>query len=202
MLVLELIGTVAFAISGAFVAIERKMDILGVIVLGLTTAIGGGFIRDLVIGQVPPVMFRNPVYAAVAVLTSLIVFIPAVRQFLSRHKHFDRLLLVMDSIGLGIFTAVGISAAFRLQSGFVLTLFVGVITGVGGGLMRDVFAGVLPSIFVRHFYACASMLGALSGYFCQRIFANETLSLTVCVILTFILRIFAAHFRWSLPKAE
>jgi len=164
---MEMAGTVAFAASGAMVGVERNMDIFGVSVLGVVTAVGGGMIRDIVLGIIPPNVFTNPVYALVATITSCLVFLVFYwkRQLLEGHMRltYDRVMLVMDSIGLGIFTVVGVNTGIR--SGYMdnvfLLVFLGTITGVGGGLLRDMMAGVPPYIFVKHIYACASIVGAV-----------------------------------------
>lgn len=108
--IIEIVGTIAFAISGAMTGIEKKMDIFGISILGLTTAVGGGIIRDLVIGVTPPQTFRNPIYAATAIATAMLIFALAYyRKLIYNTKLFERLVFVMDSLGLGIFTVVGIS---------------------------------------------------------------------------------------------
>ena len=163
-LVLELIGAAAFAVSGAMTGIRKHMDIFGAFVLALTVAVGGGIIRDVILGAFPPAMFQNPIYALTAFITCLIVFIPQVRGFLERSS---RIMLLADSIGLGIFTVSGAMRAFEVSDHptVFLAVFVGVITGVGGGLLRDVMAGDMPYIFVKHIYATASIIGAL--LFCE-----------------------------------
>lgn len=204
LLIFELIGTFAFAVSGAMVGLKKEMDIFGIVILGLCTAVGGGFIRDLVLGVTPPVMFQKPVYAAVAVLTSIAVFLLPVRRYLSQsHRIFDAMMLVMDSVGLGVFTVVGVQAAFCLSgdSGLFLLCFVGVITGVGGGIIRDVLAGNTPQVFVKHFYACASLLGALACVLLWRGLGSAA-ALPGGAALVVVLRLCAARFRWSLPKAK
>ena len=166
--ILEIIGTVAFAVSGALVGIRRSMDIFGVCVLGVVTAVGGGAIRDVAVGIIPPNVFRDPVYATVAVLVSCLVFgIMYFRSFRSTGRLgrlYDGAMLLMDAVGLGIFTVVGVNAG--IQQGYggnaFLLIFTGTVTGVGGGLLRDIMAGVPPYIFVRHIYACASIAGAVA----------------------------------------
>lgn len=204
LLAMELIGTFAFAVSGALVGLKKEMDIFGVVILGLCTAVGGGFIRDLALGVTPPIMFQKPIYAAVAVITSLLVFLPPMRNYLSRsHRFFDSMMLVMDSLGLGVFTVVGVQAAYAgsAGSGLFLLCFVGVITGIGGGILRDVLAGQTPQVFVKHFYACASLLGALG---CALLWPwlGSTAALLGGAGLVLLLRLCAARFRWSLPKAK
>lgn len=204
LLILEIIGTVAFAVSGAMTGLSKKMDIFGVVILGLTTAVGGGAVRDVILGLTPPAMFTNPIYAAVAAVVSVVVFLPAVRRWLTTyHRASDLVMLVMDSLGLGVFTVVGIQRAYTATDhrGFFLLVFVGVVSGVGGGLMRDVMAGNTPYIFVKHVYASASILGAiLCVVLWQPLGATTAMVLGAAVILA--VRLLAAHYHWSLPKAE
>lgn len=194
--VFELIGTVAFAVSGALVAVKKKMDLLGVAVLGMTTAVGGGIFRDLILGVTPPMAFREPVYALTAIGVSLLIFIPGLRRKL---RSDNRLLLVMDSLGLGVFTAVGVQAGMG-EGRFFLAVFVGTLTGVGGGVLRDIFAGEKPAIFVRHFYACASIIGAVLCALLWKL--GEIPAMLSGASVTLVLRLLAAKYRWSLPRAE
>ncbi|MDO5135648.1 MAG: TRIC cation channel family protein [Eubacteriales bacterium] len=203
--VMEMVGTVAFAASGAMVGAGRGMDVFGICVLGVVTAVGGGVIRDLILGVVPPGVFQNPVYALVAVVTSCAVF-----GVLYRKKRvpdgggkglYDRIMLVMDSVGLGIFTVVGVNTGIRqgyLDNTFLL-IFVGTVTGVGGGILRDMMAGVPPYIFVRHVYACASIAGAVVCVYASRILGGSAAMLISCGVVLLI-RYLAAHYRWNLPR--
>lgn len=204
--ILELIGTVAFSISGAIVAIQKKMDVFGVISLGLTTAMGGGVVRDVVLGNTPPQAFRDPIYAVVALIASLITFLLRVSVIKNDENDekstFDKILFVMDTIGLSIFTVVGIEVAYSntQNRGIMLLIFVGLITGVGGGLMRDMMAGNPPYIFVKHFYACASIIGAIiSALLWDKVGNLSAMFIGAAVIM--ILRILASHYRWKLPRA-
>ncbi|MCF0228954.1 MAG: TRIC cation channel family protein [Parasporobacterium sp.] len=199
--IIEILGTIAFAASGAIVAVEKKMDILGVIILGITTAVGGGVIRDVILGITPPATFRKPVYAIVAAVVSIIVFIAPVRRWLHKRQLFEPLMMGLDALGLGVFTVVGISAAKGVTdtSGF-LQLFTGVVTGVGGGILRDMMAQRMPYVFVKHFYASASIIG---GIICILVwkFLGEFHAIIIGTAVVFILRVLAAIFKWSLPKA-
>jgi len=202
--VFELVGTVAFAISGAITGLKKKMDIFGVAILALVTAVGGGAIRDIVLGNTPPMTFRNPVYALVAIATGIVVFVPAIRKLPSKNpKVFDVFLLVTDSVGLGVFTVMGIRTAINAgqKENIFLLIFVGVVTGVGGGLLRDMMAGNTPYIFVKHIYASASLLGAV---ICVALWdvAGATISMIAASTLVVTIRFLAARFKWSLPKAE
>ena len=203
LLAFEILGTMAFASSGAITALAKKMDIFGVVVLALVTAVGGGVVRDLILGITPPQTFNTPIYALVAIVVAVVVFIPAVRRFLFKnHRIYERAMLIMDSIGLGVFTVVGVETAF--ESGnekTVLLVFVGMITGVGGGIMRDILAGNTPYIFVKHFYASASMIGA---FVCIGLWwiTPPAVAMISGAVVVVILRLLAARFHWSLPKAE
>ena len=202
-LILELVGTLAFAASGAITGLKKNMDIFGVCILGLTTAVGGGVIRDLILGITPPSTFLDPIYAVVALLTSLVLFLPRIRRLLMWDQQlYDLVLLTMDSAGLGIFTVSGIRIAYQAapHPSLFLLVFVGVVTGVGGGVMRDVMAGDTPYIFVKHVYASASLAGALA---CAALWplVGEMAAMLCGGGLVIAIRILSAHFRWNLPGA-
>lgn len=203
-LIIELLGTLAFAISGAMTAMRKNMDIFGVCILGLTTAVGGGVIRDLILGNTPPATFRDPIYAAVALATALILFLPRLRRFFMRNPAlFDRCLFLMDTAGLGIFTVMGIRVAYEHapQPTLFLLVFLGVITGVGGGVLRDIMAGDTPYIFVKHVYACASLAGALLCALLWHVL-GELPAMLAGTGLVILIRCLSAHFRWNLPRAK
>lgn len=199
----EIIGTIAFAISGAIIACEKRMDLFGVIFLGITTAVGGGIIRDLVLDITPPTTFRHPVYLVVAMVTALVVFIPWVQKvIISNPLYYARFMLVTDSIGLGIFTVNGIAIAMRVlpEPNYFLYIFVAVVTSVGGGVLRDVMAGNRPYIFIKHFYASASLIGAVTCVVTQY-YLPQWFAAYIGMITVIALRLMAAKYRWSLPKS-
>lgn len=195
-LILELIGTVAFSVSGAVVGIQKKMDMLGVVTLGIMTAVGGGIIRDLLIGVTPPMAFKNPIFIVISIITALIVFLPMV----SKAINLDRFIWILaDSVGLGAFTVIGVLAGIAYDNIF-LEVFLGVTTGVGGGVIRDICAGDIPMIFVKHFYACACIIGAIV---CAVLYSyNPIIAVALSFSVTVILRLLAAKFKWHLPKAK
>lgn len=201
---LEIMGTIAFAVSGAIVGIQKKMDIFGVCILGLTASVGGGILRDLILNVTPPAAFQNPAFAVTAILVSILLFIPSVRTAFEHRKWInDVLILIMDSVGLGLFTVVGVqvaTAAMPERNLFLIT-FVGVLTGVGGGILRDVLAGNMPYIFIKHFYACASIIGAWTCALLWPV-TGSVPAMAAGAVITVILRLLAARFRWSLPKAK
>jgi uncharacterized membrane protein YeiH len=204
--IMEIVGTVAFASSGAILAIHREMDLFGVIVLGVTTSVGGGLVRDLILGIVPPGMFSNPVYTMVAIGVSLLVFLwmyfraGSSRMAKKVEKAYEEILFLSDSVGLGIFTVVGVNTA--RNAGYdqtFLLVFVGVLTGVGGGLMRDIMAEEKPYILHKHVYAVASIAGAVLCVYSGRL-AGRLVSMTAGAALVLLLRVLAARYRWNLPK--
>ena len=166
---MDLIGTIAFAVSGALVAARKNMDLFGVNSLAVITATGGGMIRDLVIGVIPPVMFRNPVYVFVSMITADVVFLflYSEREIPMSAKKREHLLFWFDTLGLAAFTVDGVFAG--TGAGYAdrlfLISFLGVVTGVGGGALRDIFANQMPQIFVKHVYAMASVAGTGYGAF-------------------------------------
>ncbi len=211
--IMEMMGTVAFAASGAMLGIRKKMDLFGVCVLGVTTSVGGGMIRDIILGIIPPGMFRRPVYTFVAIVISVGLFVllymkqklldGACPDTVTRIGHLYELLInISDAIGLGIFTVVGINTAWNAgYHSLFLVVFVGVLTGVGGGLLRDVMAQEKPYILTKHIYACASLIGALVCVYTEDALGNlPAMMMGACAVV--IVRFLAMHYRWNLPRIE
>lgn len=214
--IVEMAGTVAFAMSGALVAARKKMDLFGVNILAVTTAVGGGILRDVLVGEIPPDGFRNPFYAVLAMLTANIVFCwlwwyknhPkwVYKRILSKKvisRWYDSLLFWMDTLGLAAFTVSGVSVGMEHfdESNWFLFVFLGVVTGVGGGVLRDVLANEMPYVFVKHVYAVASLAGAS-----VTVLVWEKIGVHTAVIagfsMTMAIRILAARFEWELPKIK
>ncbi len=203
---IEVIGTIAFASSGAMVAIKKQLDLLGVIVLGVTTAVGGGMLRDIIIGNVPPALFKDPVYVLLAFITVMLLFvIVRLNQKILDGRSmetYEKVMNIFDAIGLGAFTVVGIDTA--VLSGYgdyhFLIIFLGVITGVGGGILRDIMAGQTPYVLRKHIYACASIVGAiLYAWLLNYIDGNIAMLIGACSVV--LIRLMATHFCWNLPTA-
>lgn len=203
----EIIGTVAFASSGAMVAVRKKLDLFGIIVLGVTTAVGGGMMRDLLIGNIPPNMFRNPVYVFASFLTVLILFLLfRCRPVLLGGKYmesYEKIMNILDAIGLGAFTVIGIDTGVEAGYGEYrfLIIFLGVITGIGGGILRDIMAGETPYVLKKHIYACASIAGACLYAFLLQ-FTRSDSAMIASALLVVAIRILASHFRWDLPRIK
>ncbi len=200
-LIIEILGTIAFAVSGVIVGKEKNMDLFGVCMLGVTTGCGGGVIRDVIIGSTPPAMFVNPVYALVALATSLIICVPIVSKLLGRLKTAgDIFLQVLDAVGLGGFTVVAVVNAHSLfPDNIFLMIFVGCVSGCGGGVLRDIFAGDIPYIFRKHIYASASIAGAL---LCALLIpaVGSTAAMICGLVIIMLIRFAAAYYKLNLPR--
>ena len=203
-LVAEMIGIVAFALSGAMVAMNCRLDVFGIVMLGVTTALGGGFIRDLIIGCTPPMMFRNPIYAIVAASTAFLLFLFArLRKsvYYRIEPHLEALANIFDAIGLGVFTVIGMETGIRYgygNNGFFL-MFLSLMTCVGGGLLRDLFVQRMPGILHKHIYAVAALAGALAYLILYRQGVGELINTVATIALVFLIRMLATHYRWNLP---
>lgn len=202
--IFDIVGTIAFAISGALLALQKSMDMFGVVVLALTTAVGGGIVRDVLLGLTPPMAFVNLWYSLLAACVGFLVFILAYFHigFRTHSKMAEKVLLWVDALGLGVFTMTGIAIAETLSCcNWFLCLFVGVVTGVGGGILRDMFAGDIPFVFVKSFYASAALFG---GIVC--VVGWGYLESWQCMLLgafvTFMLRTLAIYYDWHLPKVD
>lgn len=205
MFVLELIGAAAFAVSGAMVAIEKRADIFGVLFLAVTTALGGGVIRDVLIGRIPPVMFVSYWYLLISVAAALAVFIDAYLRSEKYKLHLDKLDAVnniFDAIGLAVFTVSGMNAAMPVSDNIILVLFVGMCTGVGGGMLRDVMTNTMPKVLRKRVYAVASLLGGGLYYAMYALGANQLVSIGCGMLLIFALRLFATIYKWNLPSVK
>ena len=203
----EIIGTIAFSIAGSLVAIRRELDIFGTIVVGGVTAVGGGCIRDILLGNLPPNMFRVPVYAVIAVIVAGVVFLaeyhlPAEKVLAS--KGYEFVVNIFDALGLAIFVVVGINSAKSCgfgDNGF-LAICVGVLTGVGGGVIRDLLVKTVPMILRKQVYALPAIVGGIIYYFMDRAEINEIISVVVTVVFVMTVRILAAVLKWNLPKVK
>lgn len=206
-LVFEMIGTVAFAVSGAMVAIKKKVDIFGVLVLSAVTALGGGIVRDVLIGTLPPRMFSDYRYVLAALITAFIVFITAFifrKTYQKSEAIVDAINNVFDAIGLGIFTVTGAKVA--IESGFtkngILVVCLAVLTGVGGGILRDMMLCEIPFILKKRIYAIASILGGTAYHLLVTYGVHFRVATVISVALVFIIRILATVFKWDLPRVK
>lgn len=195
--VLDLVGTFFFALSGAIKAVNLKLDFLGVIVYGITVGCVGGMIRDLLLGITPVTAFTSPYYVFISIGAGILAF------FISP-KAIGKWTLIpyIDAIGLGIFTAIGCSKAHSMGVGSIGLMISGVLTAVGGGILRDVFSHETPMVFASDFYASASILGALCYLIMIKLNVAESIVLWVSAFVVIILRILGYKFKWRLPVAK
>lgn len=206
MFVLELIGVASFAISGAMVGIDKKADIFGVIFLAIITALGGGVLRDMLLGHLPPQMFTSYIYVALAAICALLVFFGALIRRENYHKSktkFDAVVNVFDAIGLATFTIAGMDIAIGvcgIDNPFLLTVL-GMTTGIGGGMLRDVLTNTMPGVLRKRVYAVASLIGAVVYYALLYCGVDNIISAVAAMVLIFVLRMLATWFKWHLPKA-
>ena len=201
---LEIIGTIAFAFAGALVAIDNNLDLFGIECMAVMTACGGGMTRDIILGNTPPMMFRNPVYVTVAVLTGFLTVIIYNKFIQSRYK--DRILdmiSILDAAGLAIFTTVGMDLAMQLGfSGAFLVCSMGVLTAVGGGLLRDIMVNVKPVILTKEIYATASMIGSVFYYFALQTAIPVIITTIISLVIIFGLRMWTIIKHINLPVVE
>ena len=207
--IMDMIGTIAFALSGAAVAARKGMDIFGINILALVTATGGGVIRDVIVGMNPPLSFQNPIYLVASLVTANIAFIIMSLRKGKTENHFvvvpERALFWFDTVGLAAFTVDGAIVGYSSQevAHLFLIVFLGVVTGVGGGVLRDMMACEMPYVFVKHVYAFASVLGGiLTGSLLIMDLTSKNMAIAAGFALTILIRVLAAHFRWNLPRIE
>ena len=196
--ILDLFGTMAFAVTGAFKAIEHKSDVVGIIMLSTITGVAGGLMRDITFGKLPPTAVVNPFYITITISTAIVI------SFLypSLKKHSD-IFLKFDAIGLGTFTIIGSIFAYNIFGlNFLAMTVSGLLTAIGGGILRDVFVKEIPIVFVKEFYASASFAGVLILFFMLSIKVNSSLAAIVAMTVTTSLRLIAMKFNWNLPKAR
>ena len=205
-MVCEWLGTAAFAVSGAMVAIDKGMDLFGVIFLAMITALGGGTLRDVLIGHFPPRMFTNYQYLTLAVVCALAVFLLAdvfKERYVKSEHGIERVNNVFDAIGLGVFAVSG--ARIGMEAGFMdnafLVTFLGMTTAVGGGMIRDVLLKEIPFVLNKRVYAVAAIAGALTYWVMEVVFLNPVLAYALGWLMTVTLRMLATIYKWNLPKA-
>ena len=196
--ILDLFGTMAFAVTGAFKAIENKADIVGIIILATITGVAGGTIRDIIFGNELPNSLIDPTYVIITVATAIVLFF-----LYSRMKKHWNLFLKFDAIGLGVFTVIGATFAYNLFGmNFLVIILAGMLTGIGGGILRDIFVNQTPIVFVKELYASASFIGAVAFYFTLMITGEIYAGTVIGIALTTGLRLIAMKYNWNLPKVK
>ena len=198
-LILDLIGTFIFALTGAIKGIDKHLDIFGITVLASVVGVGGGIFRDCCIGALPVAAFTNQYYLIICILTGIFCFV--VNKYIKK-IHIDKTIIYLDAIGLGVFTSLGTLKAISYGVPFIGILISGVFTAVGGGLIRDVLTNELPpTVLKTDLYATASLLGGIICYIMNCFAYSANVIFIIVSLFVFVLRIFAIKFKLQLPKA-
>ncbi len=194
--VLELVGLAVFAASGALAAVRARLDLFGVVVLGLTTALGGGIIRDVLLGITPPTTLRNWPYLVVPIATALGVF-----AFHPQVARLRKAVLLADAVGLGLFTVSGTATALAVGVPAYTACLIGMTAGIGGGAMRDLLLREIPLVLRREIYALAALAGAIVVVAGARLGLPSVLVTAVGATLVVVIRLVALWRRWNAPVA-
>lgn len=194
---LDIFGALVFAMSGAFRAVKHELDFFGVMVLSIATGVGGGIIRDVLLGQTPPAVFQNEYYFIACITAGIMVFLWAPKIA----KGWDYV-LIADSIGLGVFAAIGATVAKTHGAGSVAIVMMAVITATGGGVIRDVLVREVPVILHSDFYASAVLIGGVWFVFLDKFSINQNYVLYSTAVLVILLRFLAMKYQLSLPRVK
>lgn len=193
-LTLDLVGTAVFALSGGLLAVRRNFDIVGVVVLSVAAGLGGGMLRDVLLGDTPPAALHNEAYLITAFAAALVAFF-----FHPRVEQLRGSITLLDALGLGFFAVSGTMRSLSAGLGPIPAVLLGVVTGAGGGAIRDVLALEVPLVLRRDVYALAALLGAVAFAGIDRV-SSQIAAAIVGVSLTFALRLFSIRFDWHAPR--
>lgn len=217
--IIEVIGCLSFATSGAITAIRKKADLIGIWILTIIETFGGGLLRDLIINQYPPKIFWDPEYLILVAFTVVvstiwyfIAYFQKTASIIDSHRH-DLWIYLLDAIGIAVFCLYGVQTACSslevqpldgatpfTEYFYIITL--GVLTGVGGGMFRDVFIGEIPNVFRKHFYIIPCIIGTTVYALMFKANINNVISIMVGLAIIVVLRTFAIIFKWNLPSAK
>lgn len=192
--IIDILGTISFAVSGAFLAMEKKLDPFGVLVISFVTALGGGTLRDILIGNLPVSWLRNETAAAVVLSAAIATMI-----FGRYLKHFTTTLFLFDALGLGLFTIIGIELGVALQLSTGMCIGLGTITACFGGVLRDVLLNNIPLLFRKEIYALACIIGGLLFFGLKALHVDADLVRTISILAIFAIRVLAVQWKLSLP---
>lgn len=192
--VIDILGTFSFAVSGAFFAMEKKLDPFGVLILSFVTAIGGGTLRDMMIGDLPVGWLRNET-------ATIVIFVGAIGSMFFGQwlKKINATLFLFDALGLGLFTIIGIEKGMELNFSIGVCISLGTITASFGGVIRDVLLNNVPLLFRKEIYALASIIGGLVYYLLTKTALNDDAAKIICILLIFAIRLGAVKYKLSLP---
>ncbi len=195
--ILDYLGTIAFAVTGASKAISHKADIFGIIVLATVVGVAGGITRDVIFGRFPTA-FSDPIYISITVVVGVVMFF-----LYTKFRSKMNIWLVFDAIGLGVFSILGASIAYQVVGmEFLPMLFGGMITAIGGGILRDVFVREIPIVFVKEVYAVASIIGIVVFYGILNAGVDIQIASVIGIVVATGTRLLAMKYHWNLPKVK
>ncbi|NLO74310.1 MAG: trimeric intracellular cation channel family protein [candidate division WS1 bacterium] len=192
--IMDYLGVAAFAVSGALKAGRREMDLFGMFVLALITAVGGGTLRDILLGRTPLFWVHDANYLGLCVIATLVVF--GLQRWITRG---ERALLICDAVGIGVFTVIGVSCAQEAGVGAAAAIALGCLTAIGGGILRDLVALTRPVVLHKEIYALASLGGAALLVLLNYLGAPATLSVVACGVVVTGIRLLSLHYGWTVP---
>ncbi|MDX1365228.1 trimeric intracellular cation channel family protein [Arenibacter latericius] len=193
--IFDMIGTVAFAVSGVMVAMDKKLDLFGVFIIAFVTAVGGGTLRDFLIGDTPVLWLKDHTY--LYTITAITILAILLR---SKKKYVRTSLFLFDSIGIGFYTLLGIAKGLSVGLSPVMCIALGTITACFGGVIRDILCNEIPVIFRKEIYATACIFGGLSFFLIRELPINELYADIATILLVIGIRLWAVKFKISLPN--
>ena len=193
--IIDILGTIAFAISGVLVAIDKKLDLFGVFIIAFVTSVGGGTLRDLLIGNTPVLWLRDPVY--LYTIFGTVVFAVVFR---ARLKYIRKSLFLFDTIGIGLYTMVGIERGISVGLSSIMCIGLGTITACFGGVIRDILCNEIPVIFRREIYATACIFGGVGYFLLRRLPFDDAYAYMAGIIIVIGIRLIAVRFKIALPS--
>ena len=193
--IIDIIGTIAFAISGVLVAMDKRLDVFGVLIIAFVTAVGGGTLRDLLIGIKPVGWLNAPMHLMIIVVTVLLAII-----FVKQLKYVRKSLFLFDTIGIGLYTMVGIEKGLAADLSPVMCIALGTITACFGGVIRDILCNEIPVIFRKEIYATVCILGGLVYFLLIQFPIENTIAYSMAIVTIIIMRVLAVQFKISLPN--
>ena len=192
---IDILGTIAFAISGVLVAMEKKLDLFGVLIIAFVTAVGGGTLRDMLIGNTPVVWMRESVYIFTILGTVIFAIL-----FVNQLKYLRKTLFLFDTIGIGLFTMVGIEKGLSAELMPIMCIILGTITASFGGVIRDILCNEIPVIFHKEIYATACILGGISYFLLIQLPIENAYAYIAAILIIILVRILAVRFHIALPS--
>ena len=191
----DILGTIAFAVSGVLVAMDKRLDLFGVLIIAFVTAIGGGTLRDLLIGNTPVTWMRDLTYVTIIPITVLLTII-----FSHQLKYLRKSLFLFDTIGIGLYTMLGIEKGLEANLSPVMCIALGTMTASFGGVLRDILCNEIPVIFRKEIYATACILGGTLYFVISQLGVPEQYAYVAGILAVIVMRILAVRFSIRLPN--